>query len=65
MPEVITCETACIHNTDGDCVGMLTIERLNTLLEADDPAKKAGVHTTIQPPIQDTATKMWAYKGYK
>eukprot|EP00983_Pelagomonas_calceolata_P022030 691483-Pelagomonas_calceolata.AAC.1 len=31
MPEVLTCETACIYNANGKCVGMLTIERLQTL----------------------------------
>eukprot|EP00983_Pelagomonas_calceolata_P068198 1149803-Pelagomonas_calceolata.AAC.2 len=58
MPEVFTCEFACIYNTIGKCVGMLTIERLQTLLEAYKAAKKAGMCTTIQPPVQDTATEI-------
>eukprot|EP00983_Pelagomonas_calceolata_P016737 526842-Pelagomonas_calceolata.AAC.1 len=58
MPEVFTCESACIYNTNGKCVGMLTIGRLQTLHEAYEAAKKAGMHTTIQPPVQDTATEV-------
>jgi len=30
-------------------VGMLTIDRLRTLLEAYGAAPKAGIHDTIQP----------------
>eukprot|EP00983_Pelagomonas_calceolata_P049395 1141504-Pelagomonas_calceolata.AAC.1 len=58
IPEVFTCESACIFNTNGTCVGMLIIERLQTLLEAYEAAKKAGKHDTIQPPVQDTATEI-------
>eukprot|EP00983_Pelagomonas_calceolata_P019138 602046-Pelagomonas_calceolata.AAC.1 len=50
MPEVFTLGSACIYNTNDKCVGMLTIERLQTLLKAYGAAKKAGIHTTIQPP---------------
>eukprot|EP00983_Pelagomonas_calceolata_P021951 689332-Pelagomonas_calceolata.AAC.1 len=50
MPKVITSECACIYNARGKCVGMLTIDRLQTLLEAYEAAKKAGIHATIQPP---------------
>jgi len=35
---------------------MLTIDRLRTLLEAYGAAQKAGIHDTIQPPVQDPAT---------
>eukprot|EP00983_Pelagomonas_calceolata_P015121 480968-Pelagomonas_calceolata.AAC.1 len=35
---------------------MLTIDRLQTLLEAYEAVKKAGIHATIQPPVQDSAT---------
>eukprot|EP00983_Pelagomonas_calceolata_P037908 1136589-Pelagomonas_calceolata.AAC.2 len=58
MPELFTCESAFIYNTNGKCVGMLTIERLQSLLEAYEAAKKAGKHTTIQPPVQSTATEI-------
>eukprot|EP00983_Pelagomonas_calceolata_P023389 736764-Pelagomonas_calceolata.AAC.1 len=58
MPEVFTRESACTYNTNGKCVGMLTIERLQTLLEAYEAAKKADMHTTIQPPVQDAATEI-------
>eukprot|EP00983_Pelagomonas_calceolata_P059002 1145735-Pelagomonas_calceolata.AAC.2 len=58
MPEVFTCEATCFYNTNGKCAGMLTIERLQTLLEAYKAAKMAGMHTTIQPPVQDTATEI-------
>eukprot|EP00983_Pelagomonas_calceolata_P019924 629472-Pelagomonas_calceolata.AAC.1 len=61
MPEVITSECACIYNAHDKCVGMLTIDRLQTLpavLEDFEAAKKAGIHATIQPPIQDTATEI-------
>eukprot|EP00983_Pelagomonas_calceolata_P000572 19358-Pelagomonas_calceolata.AAC.1 len=58
MPEVITSECACIYNAHGKCDGMLTIDRLQTLLEAYEAAKNAGIHATIQPPVQDTATKI-------
>eukprot|EP00983_Pelagomonas_calceolata_P000111 3191-Pelagomonas_calceolata.AAC.1 len=70
MPEVFTCESACIYNhyryhifshmmcdRNGKCVSVLTIERLQTFLEAYEATKKAGMHTTIQPPVQDTATE--------
>eukprot|EP00983_Pelagomonas_calceolata_P005334 173830-Pelagomonas_calceolata.AAC.1 len=50
MPEVITSGYACIYNAHGKCVGMLTVDRLQTLLEAYEAAKKAGIHATIQPP---------------
>eukprot|EP00983_Pelagomonas_calceolata_P066635 1149138-Pelagomonas_calceolata.AAC.2 len=57
MPEVITYESGCIYETNGKCVGMLTFERLRTLLEAYEAAKKAGKHAIIKPRVQDTATK--------
>eukprot|EP00983_Pelagomonas_calceolata_P071378 1151197-Pelagomonas_calceolata.AAC.1 len=34
MPGVTTSECACFYNTNGKCVGMLTVDRLKTLLEA-------------------------------
>eukprot|EP00983_Pelagomonas_calceolata_P033349 1044102-Pelagomonas_calceolata.AAC.1 len=37
---------------------MLTIDRLQTLLEAFESAKKAGIHTTIQPSVKDTANEI-------
>eukprot|EP00983_Pelagomonas_calceolata_P011754 378357-Pelagomonas_calceolata.AAC.1 len=37
---------------------MLTVDRLKTLLEAYEAARKAGVHTTIQTPVQDPATEI-------
>eukprot|EP00983_Pelagomonas_calceolata_P056394 1144577-Pelagomonas_calceolata.AAC.8 len=49
---------ACIYNIHGKCIGMLTIERLQILLEAYEAAKMAGMHTTIQPPVQDTAPEV-------
>eukprot|EP00983_Pelagomonas_calceolata_P058339 1145442-Pelagomonas_calceolata.AAC.2 len=58
MPEVFTCESACIYNTNGKSVGMLTVERLQTLLKAYEAAKKARKQTTIRPPVQDTATEI-------
>jgi hypothetical protein len=57
MPEVTT-ECACIYNANGKCMGMLTIERLTTLLEAYEAAKRAGIHATIQPPVQDSASEI-------
>eukprot|EP00983_Pelagomonas_calceolata_P016556 522937-Pelagomonas_calceolata.AAC.1 len=58
MPEVNTFECACIYNANGKCIGVLTIDRLKTLLEAYEAAKKAGLHATIQPPFQDSATEI-------
>eukprot|EP00983_Pelagomonas_calceolata_P018771 589655-Pelagomonas_calceolata.AAC.1 len=58
MPQVFTCEAACTYNTNGKCIGMLTMKRLQTLLEAYEAAKMAGMHTTIQPPVQDTTTEI-------
>eukprot|EP00983_Pelagomonas_calceolata_P088351 1157184-Pelagomonas_calceolata.AAC.3 len=54
MPEVFTCEAACIYNTNGKCIGMLrkAPERLLTLLEAYEAAKKgrqARHHPTTHP----------------
>eukprot|EP00983_Pelagomonas_calceolata_P013215 422148-Pelagomonas_calceolata.AAC.1 len=37
---------------------MLTVDRLKTLLEAYEAARKAGIHATIQPLIQDPATEI-------
>eukprot|EP00983_Pelagomonas_calceolata_P054228 1143620-Pelagomonas_calceolata.AAC.2 len=58
MPQVFTCEAACIYNTNGKCIGMVTTERLQTLLEAYEAAKKAGMHATIQPHVQESATEI-------
>eukprot|EP00983_Pelagomonas_calceolata_P022185 697532-Pelagomonas_calceolata.AAC.1 len=58
MPEVTTSECACIYTAHGKCAGMLTIDRLQTLLEAYEAAKKAGIYATIQPPVQDAATEI-------
>eukprot|EP00983_Pelagomonas_calceolata_P019562 615740-Pelagomonas_calceolata.AAC.1 len=58
MPEVTTSECARIYNTHGKCVGMLTVDRLKTLLEAYEAARKAGIHATMQPPVQDPATEI-------
>eukprot|EP00983_Pelagomonas_calceolata_P029635 928234-Pelagomonas_calceolata.AAC.1 len=57
-PEVITSECACIYNTNGKCVGMLIVDGLKTLLEAFEAARGAGIHATIQPPVQDPATEI-------
>ena len=46
------------YNANGKCMGMLTLERLRTLLEAYEAAKRAGIHDTIQPPVQDSATEI-------
>eukprot|EP00983_Pelagomonas_calceolata_P066970 1149300-Pelagomonas_calceolata.AAC.2 len=53
-----TYEAACIYNTIGKCVDMLTAEKLSTLTEAYKAAKQAGLHSTLQPPVQDTATEI-------
>eukprot|EP00983_Pelagomonas_calceolata_P025593 803564-Pelagomonas_calceolata.AAC.3 len=58
MPEVTTSECACIYNANGKCVGVLNVDRLKILLEAYEAARKAGIHTTIQPPVQDSATEI-------
>ena len=58
LPEAITCEAACIYNIDGKCAGMLSKQRLTTLLDAYNAAKAAGIHNLIQPPVQDPATEM-------
>eukprot|EP00983_Pelagomonas_calceolata_P004264 138839-Pelagomonas_calceolata.AAC.1 len=47
-----------MHNTIGKCVGMLTTERLSTLTEVYEAAKQAGLHNTLQPPVQDIATEI-------
>eukprot|EP00983_Pelagomonas_calceolata_P069059 1150209-Pelagomonas_calceolata.AAC.2 len=58
MPEVTTPVCACIYNANGKCAGMLNVDRLKTLLEAYEAARKAGIHATIQPPVQDFATEI-------
>eukprot|EP00983_Pelagomonas_calceolata_P007791 254772-Pelagomonas_calceolata.AAC.1 len=58
MPEVTTSECACIYNANGKCMGMLTIDRLKTLHEAYGASKRAGIHDTIQPPVQGSATEI-------
>eukprot|EP00200_Dunaliella_tertiolecta_P001716 CAMPEP_0202342746 /NCGR_PEP_ID=MMETSP1126-20121109/3179_1 /ASSEMBLY_ACC=CAM_ASM_000457 /TAXON_ID=3047 /ORGANISM="Dunaliella tertiolecta, Strain CCMP1320" /LENGTH=317 /DNA_ID=CAMNT_0048933747 /DNA_START=196 /DNA_END=1149 /DNA_ORIENTATION=- len=58
MPSFSTYEAACIYNTFGKCVGMLTTERLSTLTEAYEAAKQAGLHNTLQPPVQVMATEI-------
>ena len=58
MPIWHTCKAACIYNIDGKCTGMLTTERLSILLEGYNAAKAAGLHNTIQPPVQDPATEI-------
>eukprot|EP00983_Pelagomonas_calceolata_P054789 1143857-Pelagomonas_calceolata.AAC.1 len=58
MPEVTTSECACIYNANGNCVGMLNVDGSKTLVEAYEAAKKAGIHATIQPPVQDSATEI-------
>eukprot|EP00983_Pelagomonas_calceolata_P028254 884893-Pelagomonas_calceolata.AAC.1 len=50
MPGITTSECTCVYNTNGKCMGMLTVDRLRTLLESYKAAKKAGIHDTIQPP---------------
>eukprot|EP00983_Pelagomonas_calceolata_P078729 1154354-Pelagomonas_calceolata.AAC.3 len=58
MPEVTTSECAHNYNANGKCVGMLIVDRLRTLLEAYEAARKAGIHATIQPPVQNSATEI-------
>eukprot|EP00983_Pelagomonas_calceolata_P014244 454298-Pelagomonas_calceolata.AAC.1 len=58
MPEVTTSECACIYNAIGKCDGILNVNRLKTLLKAYEAARKAGIHATTQPPVQDPATKI-------
>eukprot|EP00983_Pelagomonas_calceolata_P015812 501244-Pelagomonas_calceolata.AAC.1 len=41
-----------------ECVGMLTVDKLKTLLEAFGAARKAGIHATTEPPVQDPATEI-------
>eukprot|EP00983_Pelagomonas_calceolata_P053432 1143289-Pelagomonas_calceolata.AAC.1 len=40
------------------CVGMLPVGRLKTLLEAFEAARRAGIHATNQPPVQDSTTEI-------
>eukprot|EP00983_Pelagomonas_calceolata_P078402 1154239-Pelagomonas_calceolata.AAC.19 len=58
MPEVTTSKCACIYNASGKCVGMLTKDRLKTLLGAFEAARRAGIHAAIQPPVQGPATEI-------
>eukprot|EP00983_Pelagomonas_calceolata_P124402 1161103-Pelagomonas_calceolata.AAC.13 len=58
MLEITTSDCACIYNANGKCIGMLNVDRLKTLLEAHKAAKKADIHATIQPPVQDSATEI-------
>eukprot|EP00983_Pelagomonas_calceolata_P042492 1138527-Pelagomonas_calceolata.AAC.1 len=43
---------------NGKCVGVFTVDRLKTLLKAFGAARRAGIHATIQPPLQDSATEI-------
>eukprot|EP00983_Pelagomonas_calceolata_P121519 1160807-Pelagomonas_calceolata.AAC.4 len=58
IPEVTTSECACIYNAHGKCVGLLTVDRLKTLLKAFEAARRAGIHATTQPLVQDSATEI-------
>ena len=59
---------ACICDTRGKCAGILTPDRLQILLQAYSAARLAGLHDTLQPPVQDEATEIMGllhrvYKG--
>eukprot|EP00967_Tisochrysis_lutea_P154867 scaffold308586_cov18-Tisochrysis_lutea.AAC.1 len=58
MPSFSTYEAACAYNTIGNRVEVLTAEILSTLSEAYEAAKQSGLHSTLQPPVQEAAIKI-------
>ena len=58
IPLVTATHAACIYDTRGKCAGILTPDRLQTLLQAYSTVRLAGLHDTLQPPVQDEATEI-------
>eukprot|EP00983_Pelagomonas_calceolata_P070314 1150743-Pelagomonas_calceolata.AAC.4 len=50
LPEIYRPRVACIYNTDGKCVGMMTPDRFDVLHKAFHKAKALGLHSNICPP---------------
>eukprot|EP00983_Pelagomonas_calceolata_P086342 1156740-Pelagomonas_calceolata.AAC.2 len=48
-PEIYKSCMACIYNTQGKCVGMITSSRFQILYKAFYRAKLAGLHEAITP----------------
>eukprot|EP00983_Pelagomonas_calceolata_P062236 1147190-Pelagomonas_calceolata.AAC.4 len=51
----ITTHTACIYDTKEN---VQTSSRLQTMLQAYSAARQAGLHTSVQPPVQNEATEV-------
>eukprot|EP00983_Pelagomonas_calceolata_P039441 1137186-Pelagomonas_calceolata.AAC.6 len=60
MPQVFTCEAACIYNTNGKCVGKLTRERLQNLPEAYRQPKWQACTPPSNHPSRIQQQKSWA-----
>ena len=58
IPLATTTHAACIYDTRGKCAGILTPDRLQILLQAYSAARQAGLHDSIQPPVQNEATEI-------
>ena len=58
IPLAFNAQAACIYDTKGKCAGIITPHRLQILLQAYSAARQAGLHTSIQPPVQNEATEI-------
>eukprot|EP00983_Pelagomonas_calceolata_P083152 1156096-Pelagomonas_calceolata.AAC.1 len=50
LPEIYRSRVACIYNTEGKYVGMITPDRFDILYRAFHKAKALGLHSSICPP---------------
>eukprot|EP00983_Pelagomonas_calceolata_P074669 1152643-Pelagomonas_calceolata.AAC.2 len=64
IPLAVITEATCIHDTQGKFASITTPDRLRILLQAYSAARQAGIHSSIQPPVQDDAAETLAsYTG--
>lgn len=51
-------EVTAVYNQVGRCMALLLPDRAARLYMSYMSAKQAGMHTNIQPPVEDFATEM-------
>jgi hypothetical protein len=65
LPEIYTAHMACIYNTQGKCVGMLSPNRFQILYRDFYGAKLAGMHEKISAAPGSFTTELQGFPSHK
>eukprot|EP00983_Pelagomonas_calceolata_P048377 1141025-Pelagomonas_calceolata.AAC.7 len=65
LPEIYRSRVACIYNTDGKCVGMMTSDCFDVLYKAFHKATTLGLYSNVYPPPASFASELMRFLAHK